>query len=236
MPSTNASGIGSTARFNLFTSIGGFFSALFDTARHWGDTELMAMPGYHDPIVHVALSEDEGGLNLNMGRDVIMRIAERGERAGEFLAARFAFDLKPDPQSNHEIRLTWDNHRWARFRSFTAALEDVLRRLRATWLDAKEHKPWRSYQELLDREPGTKPKSLAFGTKGQRSFAIDATDDLVNIVAEWTTSDNTFDRGEVTDRGRSPRPKPVLRMMPPGSNDPRLERAGTQSAEPPAAE
>jgi hypothetical protein len=91
-------------------------------------------------------------------------------------------------------------------------------------------------KELLDREPGTKPKSFAFGTKGQRSFAIDATDDLVNIVAEWTTSDNTFDRGEVTDRGRSPRPKPVLRMMPPGSNDPRLERAGTQSAEPPAAE
>jgi predicted acylesterase/phospholipase RssA len=100
MPSRNASGIGSAARFNEFEgkkgSVTGLFGALFDTARNWGDTELMAMPGYRDRIVHVGLDPDEGGLNLNMPEDVIARIGERGERAGELLAARFC--ARPCPQ------------------------------------------------------------------------------------------------------------------------------------------
>jgi predicted acylesterase/phospholipase RssA len=56
MPSKNATGIASVARFNTFTDAGGFFSAMFDTARNWADTELMAMPGYRDRIVHVKLA------------------------------------------------------------------------------------------------------------------------------------------------------------------------------------
>ncbi len=111
MPSTNASGIGSTARFNTITTVVGFFSALFDTARNWGDTELTAMPGYRDRVVHVALSPNEGGLNLRMKQEVIETIGERGERAGELLAARYAFNPAPDPQSGKAIKLTWDNHR-----------------------------------------------------------------------------------------------------------------------------
>ena len=63
MPSKNASGIGSAARFNKFAgekgNVAGFFGALFDTARNWGDTELMAMPGYRDRVVHVALEDGE---------------------------------------------------------------------------------------------------------------------------------------------------------------------------------
>ena len=58
MPTTNASGIGSVARFNEFTTMVGFFGALFDTARNWNDTELMAMPGYRDRVVHIALAID----------------------------------------------------------------------------------------------------------------------------------------------------------------------------------
>src|SRR5499433_2388593 len=106
MPSTNSSGIGATARFNKFIGIIGFFSALFDTARNWGDTELMAMPGYRDRIVHVGLSKNEGGLNLKMDRDVIVRVAERGERAGELLADRFSPEPGSDPQTGEPIALT----------------------------------------------------------------------------------------------------------------------------------
>jgi hypothetical protein len=224
MPSTNASGIGSAARFNEFTTIVGFFSALFDTARNWSDTELMAMPGYRDRVVHVALAPHEGGLNLRMPEDIIGRIAERGERAGELLAARFAFDLKPDPQSGKEIRLTWDNHRWVRFRSFMAAFEDVARRLRATWEDTQQQRPFRSYKDLLGRGGSEKPTSYPLKRPTQHRFASDAINTLVDFVASWI-GDRTFDRGKSSKEGRSPRPKPVLRMMPPGSNDPRAERA-----------
>ncbi|HEU0017578.1 MAG TPA: hypothetical protein VFQ31_04360 [Methyloceanibacter sp.] len=44
MPSKNATGIASAARFNKFDGLVGFFGALFDTARNWGDTELTASP------------------------------------------------------------------------------------------------------------------------------------------------------------------------------------------------
>ena len=70
MPSTNATGIGAPARFNAFSGIVGFLSAMFDTARNWADTELMALPGYRDRVVHVRLApRTKGGLNLNMARE-----------------------------------------------------------------------------------------------------------------------------------------------------------------------
>jgi predicted acylesterase/phospholipase RssA len=123
MPSRNASGIGFAARFNDFErekgSVVGFFGALFDTARNWGDTELMAMPGYRDRIVHVGLRPGEGGLNLKMPKKAIREVAERGERAGEMLTDRFGRNPSPN------IELTWDNHRWIRYRSLMAGLELV---------------------------------------------------------------------------------------------------------------
>jgi hypothetical protein len=228
MPSTNASGIGSVARFSEFISIVGFFSALFDTARNWNDTELMAMPGYRDRVVHVALAPDEGGLNLRMPAAIIARIAERGERAAELLAARFGFRPKLDPQNGKKIKLTWDNHRWVRFRSFLAAFEDVTRRFRVTWEDAERQKPFRSYEQLLGRSRNEEPTSYPLKRPTQLQFVWEAVNTLVDFVASWT-GDRTFDRGKSSKEGRSPRPKPILRMMPPGSNDPRVERA-TQTA------
>ena len=167
MPSTNASGIGSVARFNEFSTIIGFFSALFDTARNWNDTELMAMPGYRDRVVHVALASDEGGLNLRMPAGIIARIAERGEGAAELLAARFAFDTKSDPQTGRKIKLTWDNHRWVRFRSFLAAFEQIMRRFRVTWEDAEQQRPFRSYAELLGRGRNDEPTSYPLNRPAQ---------------------------------------------------------------------
>jgi predicted acylesterase/phospholipase RssA len=224
MPSTNASGIGSVARFNEFTNITGFFSALFDTARNWNDTELMAMPGYRDRVVHVALAADEGGLNLRMPVGIIARIAERGERAAELLAARFAFKPKLDPQNGKKIKLTWDNHRWVRFRSFLAAFEDVARRFRGIWEDAERQRPFRPYKELLGRSSNEEPTSYPLKRPTQLQFVRETVGTLVDLVAGWT-GDRTFDRGKSSKEGRSPRPKPILRMMPPGSNDPRVERA-----------
>src|SRR6476620_1772231 len=125
MPSKNNTGISSAARFNKFQGLVGFFGALFDTARNWGDTELMAMPGYRDRVVHVKLAEDEGGLNLSMpptptGNEVLT-----------------------DPKTGEPVVLTGDNHRWVRYRSFMAAVELVARRFRATWKDVTTQKNWR---------------------------------------------------------------------------------------------
>ncbi|MDJ0513311.1 MAG: patatin-like phospholipase family protein [Methyloceanibacter sp.] len=229
MPSQNSSGISSAARFTKIEGVSGFFSAMFDTARNWADTELMAMPGYRERVVHVKLTEKEGGLNLNMGGDVIEEVGDRGERAGELLAKRYAHpgaDGKlTDPQTGKEVVLTWDNHRWIRYRATMAAVEDVARRFRSTWQDEEgRHAPWDRYDALLGREDGEMPTSYPFGTKKQRDFALSTTAAFVDFVARWSTPDQTFDRGKNSSQGRSPRPKPALRMMPLGSNDPRAER------------
>ena len=96
MPSKNATGIASAARFNTFDGLVGFFGALFDTARNWGDTELMAMPGYRDRVVHVKLAEDEGGLNLSMPPKIIEAL-RRARRARRRTACR-ALCADPDRQ------------------------------------------------------------------------------------------------------------------------------------------
>jgi hypothetical protein len=106
-----------------------------------------------------------------------------------------------------------------------AGLELVVRRLSRAWKDSEAQATWRSYQKLLDRGPYEPPKSYPFGTAAQRKFAKEMTQKILNAVAQLTTKDRTFDRGEKSSEGRSPRPKPVLRMMPPGANDPRAERA-----------
>lgn len=227
MPSKNATGIASAARFNTFDGLVGFLGALFDTARNWGDTELMAMPGYRDRVVHVKLAEDEGGLNLSMPSKIIEALGERGERAGELLAGRFAptptgNEVLADPKTGNPVVLTWDNHRWVRYRSFMAAVELVARRFRATWNDVSTRKHWRLYDDLLKRAPRDAPVSYPLHRPDQQNFAISETARLVDWTATWTTGDQTFDR--TSNPGRSPRPKPGLRMMPPGANDPRAER------------
>jgi Patatin-like phospholipase len=227
MPSNNSTGISSAARFNKFDGLVGFFGALFDTARNWGDTELMAMPGYRDRVVHVKLAEDEGGLNLSMPPEIINALGERGELAGKLLADRFAptptgNEVLTDPKTGEPVVLTWDNHRWARYRSFMAAVELVARRFRATWKDVTTQKNWRLYDDLLNRAQGDPPVSYPFHRSDQQNFAVAETARLVDWTTGWTTDDQTFDRK--SNPGRSPRPKPGLRMMPPGANDPRADR------------
>ena len=206
-------------RFNACTGVVGFLAAVLDTALNWADTELMAMPGYRDRVVHVKLAADEGGINLNMPSQVIMRISNRGKCAAELLAARFGSETGKDPQTCKDIELTWDNHRWVRYRSVMAALEVFARSLRVKWMDPS--KPRRSYRELLTRSERDQPHSYALERPGQYTFAVSATDQLVNLVADWTANDQTFDGGLSASTGAAPRPKPIMRVMPPGSNDPR---------------
>lgn len=229
MPNRNSDGIRSMARFDIFDKKGGnlpgFFMALFDTARNWADTELTAMPGYRDRIVHLSLKEDEGGLNLNMPDDLIKSVAARGECAGELLAARFSPNPGRDPKTGKAVQLTWDNHRWVRYRAMMAGLENVARSFKVKW-EQQSQQPgqWRTYPELVQRGPKSKPTSYPWGNAHQKAFAVGATVEFVDFVSSWEEDHQTFDRGRNSKEGRSPRPKPVLRTMPPGDSDPHSER------------
>lgn len=227
MLQTNSDDPGQMTRFSTFDDKGGsfvgFFGAMFDTARNWGDTELMTLPGYRDRIVHVGLAEDEGGMNLNMPREIIERVGERGALAGKLLSARFSANPGLDPQTGEPIVLDWDNHRWVRFRSFMASLEKGVRKMQKRWT-APGRKVWRSYEALLDRPDHEKPNSYPFRNADQKAFARQITKDIVGFVTGLTRRFQTFDSWGASSEGGAPRPKPVLRLMPAGHDDPRDER------------
>lgn len=183
-----------------------FFSSLFDTARNWSDSELATMPGYRERIVHVHLSDQEGGMNLDMGADAIARLGGLGEKAAALLSEGF----DPNVQKGG-----LDSQRWVRLRSTLAALEVTVRSFAARWDQS-------GYDRLFDDPPDRYPwKSTV-----QREHARTVVDSIRKLAESFDDdADRTMDiRAARSVPGRSPRPKPVLRMMPPGSRDPRVER------------
>jgi hypothetical protein len=95
-----------------------FLGAILDTMQNWEDNTQMRTPGYRDRVAHVLLSAGEGGLNLTMPKDVVKKLIIRGAEAAKLMVDHFA-----NPDTN--VKTTWLNHRWARFRSFLAMIEPL---------------------------------------------------------------------------------------------------------------
>lgn len=231
MPRRNDQDLFKVMRFNDFEgsrgSIGGFFEALFDTARNWADTELMHMPGYRDRIVHVELKPHEGGLNLNMPDKVIRDVGEKGRLAGKLLAARFDPNPGRDPHFDEPIELGWENHRWVRYRATMAALEHVARDLVVRLKSDSKHGDVKSYRALLD-DSMQSTSLYRWASREQYLFALQATGDLTRFVSQWMREYETFDRvynpRDYRDDGLSPRPKATFTVAPPRDADPMQER------------
>lgn len=184
------------------------------------------MPGYRDRIVHVELKPNEGGMNLNMPDDVIRRIGEKGRLAGQMLASRFAPQPGDDPRWGEAIQLGWENHRWVRYRATMAALEQVARELVSRLKDEKKISGTLSYQELLEQSLDN-TSHYRWASREQYLFARQATGDLAQFVGRWLSQYETFDRVEGAsdpfNSGMSPRPKAVLKVVPPSDADPKNE-------------
>lgn len=206
------------------------------TARLWGDNEAMNMPGYRDRIVHIRMREHEGGFNLDMGKEVIDDLTERGQAAGRILAERFRPGAQSDPEDpQRPLRLNWSNHRFLRFRTFMAGLEVAGRRFAANW--AKDRAAPQSLSAMLQKayqEADLQSFPQYFGYRFRREeqadFARKATEAFLDLMQGWTTGsqpDLGFDPG-----GRAPRPKPGLRLRPAADGDPLADTPAVFAIEP----
>jgi hypothetical protein len=175
-----------------------FLNVIIDTARTWSDEAQMTVPGYRDRIVHINFDRMEGGLNLTMDPQVINRLSDRGQAAGALLAERFA---NPDTTAT----LSWDNHRWTRYRSTMALLEATLHTIgdRLALVQPGE----RTYKELIQRKKGVAPKAYYWKRNEQQKFADEAADDLIALAKKWRQNDQEFAEG-------APNPRPELRIQP----------------------
>lgn len=114
-------------RWNLFgedennnaTKLSGFFFAIISAMQSWNDNSLARMPGVRDRIVRVRLDDKkEGGLNLDMKKDVIRNIVTRGEEAADDLIARFASQPSDARQTDG-----WNEQRFVRMCTLLDTLE-----------------------------------------------------------------------------------------------------------------
>lgn len=89
-------------------TLGWFISAVIGAMQNWNDNSLTRMPGVRDRVAKVRLSKTEGGLNLNMHKDEIAAVADRGKSAIRQLVSKFN-----RPQNGTAIT-GWDEHRFIR--------------------------------------------------------------------------------------------------------------------------
>ena len=211
MPNKNQDGI--LEVWNRFdeqqglSKIGGFLKAIMDTGFSWRDALQLGVPGYRDRVVHISLSPDEGGLNLNMPAEIINVLSKRGARTGALLAERFG-DTPPEG-----VELTWDNHRWVRYRSTMAALEQLLEAFKVGYVTSQEGQ--RSYQELITRGSGEPPPSYRWKTKTRDGQPVQVqqeyAEEITSLLLELA---DVIEGGNVDLQVGSPRPRPLFRIVP----------------------
>src|SRR5262245_17491322 len=169
--------------------------------QNWQDNAQIRLPGWRDRVVHVCLGPGQGGVNLDMTADLISHLSRRGDRAGEMLSDRFT-------GRDASCKLNWDNHRWVRFRSTLAMLEETFEKLakRLDPADAVLAPGDRPYSELIDREIEKLP-SYRWSNSAHREWAREATRLLYDLCAKWTAAKERL-------RADAPAPLPELRPRP----------------------
>ena len=135
-------------------------------------------------------------MNLAMPPHVVEALTLRGQAAGRALVDRFADTPGTDPG------LSWDNHRWVRYRSSLTALAEQLERFGSAWRGTPDGE--RSYPELVDRADDVGPDGYRFVSDGQRALALTLAELLAEAGDGSETSGTPVDREVATTRAGLP--------------------------------
>lgn len=150
-PTSAAQGI--LRSFQAIEGTAAFLGAIFGTMQTWQDDLQATLPGYRERIVHVALDESEGGLNLDMDPETIAGLVDYGAAAG--LRLRDDFD--------------WEAHRWTRALSATQELAEAL-----DGVDRPAPDVGSPEQFAARRDPGARPYAQSQGWQVDLIELLDA--------------------------------------------------------------
>ena len=164
-------------------SLFGFLGSIVRTMQNWMDNTQMRLPGYRDRVVHVFLSQDEGGMNLSMPKERVDALTRRGSAAGKAVQ-----------------ELDWDGHRWTRFRTAMAQLQDKLDGMRAIYSGG--------FRQFLAGHDSTKGRYQR--PQAWKEYALRSTDELMEAVEDWGEHPD----GYRLDNEPLPHPGADLRMSP----------------------
>jgi hypothetical protein len=161
------------------------------------DSLQSSVPGYRDRLVRISLDNHEGGLNLNIPKEVTTALAAYGTEAARRIIGHFT----EGSDFNGPVRTTWDNHRWVRFRSTMALIGDFLEHFGAAIANPEPGD--RSYIQLIRRKPNEEPRSYR--------LTADQVDDAERFARRL--AELGFDMDAKMEAGQ-PKPEPVLRIRP----------------------
>jgi len=125
---------------------------------------------------------------------VIEDLGSRGRAAGKRLGDRFS------PAGDGTV-MTWDNHRWTRFRSTVSLMEDELREMREALDPATP--AGRSYRALIALPD---PPSYDWASHAQRDATL--------AWVERLLSDPFLGAAKPVALAKAPNPRPELRIVP----------------------
>ena len=156
-----------------------YVGAIFRSAQVWSDNSFLKLPGFRDRFAEIWLDPHEGGMNLNMSESTIADLERYGGNAGERLVARFA-------EAPGTEAMSWDGHRWTRYRAGTAAIAFHLRQ----W-ERGVANPMPGDRELaemlatVDAAPSYRFRtSGGINAEDRRSAAEGATEQLRGFIAQ----------------------------------------------------
>jgi predicted acylesterase/phospholipase RssA len=221
-PRTNSGGIGT--RWGKIETVPEFVHAIADTMQNWMDSAQTRVPGYRDRIVVIKHTKSEGGMNLTMDHDAIEKFSARGAAAGEYLVNRFSGAASTNPKDD----LSWENHRWVRYRSLMPLLEDLLIDLTVGYDWSPDPTLTKTFAELIGEPPDDAP-SYHWDTQAQQRRAIFLTDQLLELARSWGNLPNpvpsslpevdlsiriegSWDHDRPFAAG-APRPRPTVRIV-----------------------
>jgi len=176
----------------------GFLGNVVRTMQNRVDDAQMRAAGYRDRVVHVSLTDTEGGMNLKMDPKVIQALTARGRAAGQRLVARFGAPVV-DPGD-----LSWDDHRWVRLRIALLAMSDALGTLAQGYVAAPTA-PALDFVDLLSGPAPPKPTSYEMNAQ-QRAKADALMKGVQGLVAELEAMPGSL-------AADAPAPPPALRPV-----------------------
>ena len=183
-----SAGAGRWLDSRAITSVVGFLMALLDAAKDWQDRLQTALPGYRERVVHVYLSPDEGGLNLTMPSEKISELADLGKRAGTLLAGQPAAD-HPEDRDPFDV----DDHRWRRYLSAYAAIEEALEITGTAWGTPDQQDSFARFIQTYMQNPRSYKKS----PEAWRQEIFDRMNNLMLNTSEWRTRPLRHEKGAI---------------------------------------
>jgi predicted acylesterase/phospholipase RssA len=178
------------------TSMFGFFVAIKDVLENWRDNSQLLMPGFRERVIHIKLAHGEGGLNIAIDADQVRRLTDRGSLAAERLMTLFSGPEGEEPTATEH----WNDHRFARFRTFMSVLERLLQRLQ------------RGYADLPDAASVPYDTRIARGGEGPYRLTGAELQAATETLGKYLSLG--AEAGETLDDDNVPRPRAVARIGP----------------------